>query len=170
MFIDWWAKEQGQSVREFGVSPIVVVSWQMSLIRALADTVAAKIPKHWFYGERHPLYTGQVEGRNVSFAYLPVGAPGNRHDYGGDDCLGSPSFHRSRIRRKPTRKSPGRINHHTNLLHDRGRHLKALSGQNQWNRPSTKARQNTPRILRGGWSETLTRPTLDHGCTLSGNT
>src|SRR5437867_8325765 len=76
IFIDWWDKEQGQSVREFGVSPIVVVSWQLSLIRALAYTVGAKIPKHWFYGERDPLYTGQVEGRNVSFDYLPVGAPG----------------------------------------------------------------------------------------------
>jgi len=76
MFIDWWAKEQGQSVQEFGVSPIVVVSWQLSMIRALADTVGAKIPKHWFYGERYPLYTGRVEGRNVSFVYLPVGAPG----------------------------------------------------------------------------------------------
>ena len=74
MFIDWLAKEQGQSVQEFGVSPIVVVSWQLNMIRALADTGGAKIPKHWFYGERHPLYTGRVEGRNVSFVYLPVGA------------------------------------------------------------------------------------------------
>jgi len=76
MFIDWWAKEQGQAVQEFGVSPIVVVSWQMNMIRALAEAVGAKIPKHWYYGERYPLYTGEVEGRNASFAYLPVGAPG----------------------------------------------------------------------------------------------
>src|SRR5215470_12030318 len=76
MFIDWWAKEQGRTIAEFGVAPMVVVSWQLSLIKALAETVAAKIPKHWYYGERYPLYTGQVRGRDVSFAYLPVGAPG----------------------------------------------------------------------------------------------
>ncbi len=76
MFIDWWAKEQGKSVPEFGVSPIVVVSWQLRMIKSLADAVGAKIPKHWYYGERYPLYTGQVEGRYASFALLPVGAPG----------------------------------------------------------------------------------------------
>src|SRR5437867_3766053 len=50
MFIDWWAKEQGQSVQEFGVSPIIVVSWQLSMIRALADTVGAKIQNTGFTG------------------------------------------------------------------------------------------------------------------------
>src|SRR5262245_51340572 len=76
MFVDWWAKEQGKSIHDFGVSPIVVVSWHMTAIQALAETVGAKIPPDWFYGKRYPLYTGRVGHGEVSFAYLPVGAPG----------------------------------------------------------------------------------------------
>ncbi len=76
MFVEWWAKEQGLSIQDFGVSPIVVVSWHLTSIQAMAEILGAKVPKSWFYGKRYPLYTGLVEGRKVSLAYLPVGAPG----------------------------------------------------------------------------------------------
>ena len=29
MFVDWWAKEQGRSIQDIGVLPIVVVSWDL---------------------------------------------------------------------------------------------------------------------------------------------
>ncbi|HEX4919731.1 MAG TPA: nucleoside phosphorylase, partial [Candidatus Bathyarchaeia archaeon] len=76
MFIDWWAKEQGRTVQDFGVSPIVLVSWHLTSIQTLAEAVGAEMPKDWFYGKRYPMYTGQIGGQSVPFAFLPVGAPG----------------------------------------------------------------------------------------------
>lgn len=46
------------------------------MAQAFAKSIDGKIPEHWLYGERFPLYAGQLEGRPVSVAYLPIGAPG----------------------------------------------------------------------------------------------
>ena len=58
------------------MAPVVVLSWHPAPIKSLAQVVDAKMPEHWFYGERNLLYTGQVQGRRVSFVSVPVGAPG----------------------------------------------------------------------------------------------
>ncbi len=76
MFIEWRAKQEGRAIEDYGVAPVVVLSWHPETIQGLAKAIDAKIPEHWFYRERFPLYTGQIEGRPVSFGYVPVGAPG----------------------------------------------------------------------------------------------
>ena len=76
MFVEWAAKQRGLTVEDFGVTPVVVLTWSPGMALALAKLIDAKIPQHWPYGERFPLYAGQLGGKTVSFAYLPVGAPG----------------------------------------------------------------------------------------------
>src|SRR5215831_16116645 len=97
MFVEWWAREQARTVKDFGVTETVVVSWHLTPIQALAQEVGANIPKDCFYGKRYPLYTGQVDGRDVSFVYLPVWGSRNYDDDGGDDRMRSPSLSRIRV-------------------------------------------------------------------------
>ena len=76
MSIDHHTTLRGISVRDIGVAPVVLVSWGVKVVKALADAVGAQPCPHWFYNERHPFYTGEVQGHRVSFAHVPVGAPG----------------------------------------------------------------------------------------------
>jgi uridine phosphorylase len=76
MTINHFASQQGITVEDIGVAPIVVISWGRGVIQSLADTIGAQTPPHWFYNEGLLFYTGQVQGQRVSFAQAPVGAPG----------------------------------------------------------------------------------------------
>jgi len=76
MFVEWEAKQSGLTKEDFGVTPIVVLTWSLRTAQALAKEIDAKIPTHWPYGERFPIYSGRVLDRAVSFAYVPIGAPG----------------------------------------------------------------------------------------------
>jgi uridine phosphorylase len=76
MLIDHTCAANGISIDDLGVAPTVVLVWGMGPLRALAEKVGAVRSEHWLYDSRHPLYRGKVEGRPVSFAHVPVGAPG----------------------------------------------------------------------------------------------
>jgi uridine phosphorylase len=69
-------ESSGLLVEQLGVAPVVVLAWSVKLIRSLAETVGAVQSEHWMYQGRHPLYVGEVEGQSVTFAHVPVGAPG----------------------------------------------------------------------------------------------
>ena len=76
MTIDYVVARNGITVEEIGVAPTVVVSWGYDVIQSMVDSIGAELAQHWIYGERRPLYTGQIQGQRVSLAHLPVGAPG----------------------------------------------------------------------------------------------
>lgn len=75
MYIRYYAAQQGITVEEIGVAPIVVLSWAPEVIQAFADSTGAQPAPHWPWGKRHLFYTGEVEGRRVSFAQVGIGAP-----------------------------------------------------------------------------------------------
>jgi len=76
MLIAYAARQRGIAVDQIGVQPVVVISWFPAVIRSLAERTGATRSEHWIYGERHALYSGEVEGQPISFAHAPVGAPG----------------------------------------------------------------------------------------------
>lgn len=76
IFIDWVAAQWGLQKEDFGVAPAVVISWSRRVIESLAEAVGAEASKHWYKDRGYPLYTGEVGGHRVSFAYVPVGSPG----------------------------------------------------------------------------------------------
>ena len=76
MFVEWDAKQKGLTKEDFGVAPVVVLTWSLRTAQSMAKEIDAKISIHWPYGERFPIYSGHIMDRPVSFAYLPVGAPG----------------------------------------------------------------------------------------------
>ena len=76
MFVDYFTSKQDHTIEDMGVKPIVVISWGIGVTRSLAKSVGAKLSDNWIYGERYPLFSGQVEDNPVCFANVPVGAPG----------------------------------------------------------------------------------------------
>lgn len=66
----------GLRVEQLGVVPVVVLAWSVRLVRSLAEAVGGVLSEHWMYRERHPLYTAELGGQRVTFAHVPVGAPG----------------------------------------------------------------------------------------------
>lgn len=76
MTIAHFVSQEGISVEEIGVAPVVVISWGRDVIQSLADSTGAQPSPHWFYGERQPFFTGCIQGRRVSFVQAPVGAAG----------------------------------------------------------------------------------------------
>jgi len=76
MLIDWYVEQQGLTVEALGVAPVVVLSWSRRVVESLAEVAGAQSAQHWLYGEQYPLYRGEVAGNPVSFAQMPVGAPG----------------------------------------------------------------------------------------------
>lgn len=76
MFIRYYTLLRGIAVGDLGVSRVSIVCWRRGDLRGLADAVAGQPSSHWMYGERNPLYVGQVGMRPISIALLPVGAPG----------------------------------------------------------------------------------------------
>jgi uridine phosphorylase len=76
MLVEWWTKQRGLTIHDLGVTSIVVLTWSPRTALSFAKSISAKIPEHWMYGERFPLYRGELQGKPVSVAYLPIGAPG----------------------------------------------------------------------------------------------
>ncbi len=67
---------QGLRIEDLGVAPTVLGCWGYSLVEKLAHRANATLSSNWLYGTRHPLYTGSIGGRPVSFSHYPNGAPG----------------------------------------------------------------------------------------------
>jgi uridine phosphorylase len=67
---------RGLTVEQLGVAPVVILAWGMGVIHHLAEAIGAEPSENWMYCNRHPLYVGEVAGRRVSIAHMPVGAPG----------------------------------------------------------------------------------------------
>ena len=76
MYIDYYVRQQGITVEEIGVAPVVVVSWGPRVIQAFADETGAQPAPNWPWSKRFLFFTGQVGEQRVSFAQLGIGAPG----------------------------------------------------------------------------------------------
>ena len=76
MVIDHYLTRRQLEMGDLGISPIVVVSWGRRVIETFAKNLGAEISPHWLYSDRYPLYYGDINGYPVSFAHLPIGAPG----------------------------------------------------------------------------------------------
>jgi uridine phosphorylase len=72
--VQYAASYLGVSVDDFGVAPLVVVSWLSAIVSALVEAVGAEKSKYWLHGDRWPLYSSNVNGRPVSIAHVPAGA------------------------------------------------------------------------------------------------
>jgi len=57
MFISWYAAQQGVSVEELGVTPVVVLSWSRRVVQSLAEATGAQLSPHWMYEGQYPLST-----------------------------------------------------------------------------------------------------------------
>lgn len=75
MNIDYYTARRGITVEEIGVAPCVVLSWGPSAIEELAESIGAEPAEHWHWLTRYPLYTGEFQGRRVSFVQAGIGAP-----------------------------------------------------------------------------------------------
>ena len=75
MSVNYSLKMRNISIEHLDVAPVVIVSWFPIIINTLAEKTGAKQSEHWFYGNRYPLYTTEMDGYKVSFALIPVGAP-----------------------------------------------------------------------------------------------
>jgi uridine phosphorylase len=76
MTIERYTTRKGVTVADIGVGPTVVISWGGEVVQSLAQELGARLSEQWLYGDRHPLFAGEYEGRLFSLAQLPVGAPG----------------------------------------------------------------------------------------------
>ncbi len=76
MYVDYYTSQQGISVEDIGVAPVVIISWGRRVIQSLAEAVGAQPSPHWFYDEYHQFYTGEVQAQRVCLAQAPIGAPG----------------------------------------------------------------------------------------------
>jgi uridine phosphorylase len=72
-YINYYATTKGISIDDIGVAPLVVVSWSSQVIKSLAKKCGATPQEHWVKGADN-LFTGEVNGKRVSFSNLPVGA------------------------------------------------------------------------------------------------
>lgn len=75
MSVDHLLQQQGLTVDDVGIAPIVVGTWSPTLAKALAAATGAERAENWPWNTRRDLYTGSVEGAPVSFAWLAIGAP-----------------------------------------------------------------------------------------------
>ena len=76
MYIDYYTSLEKISIEDIGVSPVVVVSWARGVIQSMAESTGAAPSPYWFYKNRNLFFRGEVRGQTVSFAQVPVGAPG----------------------------------------------------------------------------------------------
>ena len=77
MVIEHHTRRRGIHIEEIGIRPIVVVSWGQRIIEWLAKKTGADPSPHWMYSDRELLYVGEINGQEVSFVRLPIGAPGS---------------------------------------------------------------------------------------------
>jgi len=75
MVISYITSQQGITVADLGVAPVVVLSWNPIIVRTLAQATGAQRSEHWRYGKQYPLYNGEEAGQHVSFACVLPGAP-----------------------------------------------------------------------------------------------
>jgi uridine phosphorylase len=74
-FVNYALQSRGLPVDALGVRPAVVVAFQPYVYRALALATEAEEEAAWGTINRLPLAHGHRNGRDLSIAYLPVGAP-----------------------------------------------------------------------------------------------
>jgi uridine phosphorylase len=75
MLVSHYAAQEGITVEEIDVAPVVVVSWSPRVIQAFADSVGAQLSPYCPWSRQHLLCTGEVQGQRVSFAQVGIGAP-----------------------------------------------------------------------------------------------
>jgi uridine phosphorylase len=75
MYMDHYAAQRGITVEDIGVAPIVVVSWAPGVVRRLGERTSAEVVPHWPWRDRYLFYTGEIQGKRVSYAQVGVGAP-----------------------------------------------------------------------------------------------
>jgi hypothetical protein len=75
MNVDYYAARRDIAVEEIGVAPCVVLSWGPTTVEELAESIGAEPAEHWHWLARYPLYTGEIQGRRVSFVQAGIGAP-----------------------------------------------------------------------------------------------
>jgi uridine phosphorylase len=75
MHIDYYTTQQHISVEDVSVAPVIVLSWSHDITQSFADTVGAQSCPHWLHQAYYPLFTGEISGRRVSFAQVPMGVP-----------------------------------------------------------------------------------------------
>ncbi len=76
MLVDYHASRKGIAVQDIGVAPVVVISWNRRVVQSMADAVGAGPAAWWLHEGHQALFSGQVQGRHVSFVESPIGAPG----------------------------------------------------------------------------------------------
>ncbi len=76
MFVSWYAAQRQIAIDDLGVAPAAVLSWSRRVVQSLAEAIDAQLSQHWMYRGRYPLYTREMDGHRISFALVPVGAPG----------------------------------------------------------------------------------------------
>ena len=75
MFMEFTMKSLGKTMEDSEVAPVVVVSWFNRVITSLVEKTSAKKMGVEYFGETHPLYTGEIDGKKISFKRVPVSAP-----------------------------------------------------------------------------------------------
>ncbi len=63
MYIEWYERKEKLSIEDFGVAPVVVISWQRRTVESLARAIDGKIPERWFDGDRHPSSHARIHSR-----------------------------------------------------------------------------------------------------------
>ncbi len=76
MHIDYYTTQRGISVEDIGVAPIVIIAWGREIVQSFAGIVGASSMPYWLHNGYYQFFTGDVQGRQVSFAQVPMGAPG----------------------------------------------------------------------------------------------
>ena len=86
-----------------------------AVVRSLAEAAGGVLSEHWIYRERHPLYRAEMDGRSVTFAHVPVGAPGTIMMMEEMVAAGARAFWEARSRGQPAGSRSHRHLHHPHL-------------------------------------------------------
>lgn len=94
MFVEFFLKSSGKTIEDMKIAPIVVVSWFDRVIESLAKKTGAQPVESGYYGSSRNLHYGEVDGKKVTFARLPAGAPititmlEEMHEFGAKTFIG----------------------------------------------------------------------------------
>lgn len=75
MFVDYVVRTGRFSPDSLKVAPVVITSWSYRALARLRELLGASPGQPWLYGESHPVYRAEVEGRPVTLTAAMVGAP-----------------------------------------------------------------------------------------------
>ena len=75
MFVDYMARTGRLPPESLNVAPVVITSWSHRTLVRLREQLGASPGQPWLYGESHPVYRAEVEGRPVALTGAMVGAP-----------------------------------------------------------------------------------------------